>query len=179
LFGTLITNIGTLGANGSLTLTNLGINSLGTFTLRVQDMGNAYNPTNITGAASCQLWLDAADTNTLNSTVVGSTVSQWKDKSGHANNASGAATLAIDPLLTVTSPGQAQTLHFNGSQELTMNLNSLSNSPYTILVMEVGAGKSSGSSYFVGNHGGFSKDLTLGIGYQSTISSGGSSIPMI
>jgi len=97
LFGTMITNIGTSGGNGTATLTNLGINALGTFQLNVQDIGNTFNPTNISAANSCQLWLDAADTNTLNSVVVGSTVSQWKDKSGHANNASGAATLAIDP----------------------------------------------------------------------------------
>ncbi len=167
LFGTLITNIGSLGGNGTVTLTNLGLGTLGTFQLGVQDIGNAYNPTNISAAGSCQLWLDAADTTTLNTSVVGATVTQWKDKSGHTNNASGTATLAIDPLLTATSPGQALTVHFNGSQQLTMNLNSLSNSPYTILVMEVGAGKSSGSSYFIGNNGGFSTDLTLGIGYQT------------
>jgi hypothetical protein len=103
----------------------------------------------------------------LSSSVTGSTISQWSDKSGHANNASGAATLAIDPLLTATSPGQAQTIHFNGSQQLTMNLNSLSNSPYTILVMEVGASKASGNSYFIGNSGGYNTDLTLGVGYQT------------
>jgi hypothetical protein len=167
LSGTMVTNIGTTGANGSVTLTNLGISAPGIFQLGVQDIGNGYTPTNITGGGSCQLWLDAADTNTLNSSVVGSTISQWSDKSGHANNASGAATLAIDPLLTVTSPGQAQTIHFNGSQQLTMNLNSLSNSSYTILVMEVGASKASGSSYFIGNNGGFNTDLTLGVGYQT------------
>ena len=167
LSGTMVTNIGASGANGSVTLANLGISAPGTFQLGVQDLGNGYTPTNITGGGSCQLWLDAADTNTLNSSVVGSTISQWSDKSGHANNASGAATLAIDPLLTVTSPGQAQTIHFNGSQQLTMNLSRLSNSPYTILVMEVGAGKAIGNSYFIGNNGGFSTDLTLGIGYQT------------
>jgi hypothetical protein len=167
LFGNVITNIGTLGGNGTVTLTNLGISSSGTFQLIVQDIGNAYNPTNIIGAGSCQLWLDAADNTTLNSSVIGSAISQWSDKSGHANNASGAATLASDPLLATTSPGQAQTIHFNGSQQLTMSLNSLSNSPYTIFVMEVGASKASGSSYFIGNKGGFSTDLTLGIGYQT------------
>jgi hypothetical protein len=167
LSGPLITNIGTSGGNGTVTLTNLGISAPGTFQLGVQDIGNGYNPTNITAAGSCQLWLDAADTNSLNSSVVGTTITQWSDKSGFANNASGAATLAIDTLLTATSPGQAQTIHFNGSQQLTMNLNSLSNSPYTILVLEVGASKASGNSYFIGNSGGYGTDLTLGIGYQT------------
>jgi hypothetical protein len=38
---------------------------------------------------SCQLWLDAADTGTMNST---STVTQWNDKSGSNNNFVGTAT---------------------------------------------------------------------------------------
>jgi hypothetical protein len=139
----------------------------GTFQLVAQDIGNAYNPTNIPAAANCQLWLDAADLLSLGNVAVGATVSHWNDKSAHSNNATGSATRATVAGLSATSPGRAQTLHFNGGQELLMNLNSLSNSPYTILAMEAGAGKATGSSYFIGNHGGFSTDLTLGIGYQS------------
>ena len=167
LFGTVMTNIGTAGGNGTVVLTNLGITLPGVFQLSVQDIGNAYNPTNISAANNCLLWLDAADGTTLNGASAGSSVSIWNDKSGHANNATGAATLVIDPLLSATSPGQAYALHFNGGQQLAMNLNSLSNSPYTILIMEVGASKSGGSSYFIGNNGGYSKDLTLGVGYQT------------
>lgn len=167
LFGTVMTNIGTAGGNGTVVLTNLGITLPGVFQLSVQDIGNAYNPTNISAANNCQLWLDAADGTTLNGASAGSTVSFWNDKSGHANNATGAATLVIDPLLSATSPGQAYAVHFNGSQQLAMNLNSLSNSPYTILVMEVGTSKSGGSSYFIGNNGGYNTDLTLGVGYQT------------
>ena len=126
LFGTVMTNIGTAGGNGTVVLTNLGITLPGVFQLSVQDIGNAYNPTNISAANNCQLWLDAADGTTLNGASAGSAISFWNDKSGHSNNATGAATLVIDPLLSATSPGQAYTVHFNGGQELAMNLNSLS-----------------------------------------------------
>jgi hypothetical protein len=168
LLGAVIANIGTAGGNGTVALTNLSISQTGTFQLLVQDIGNAFNPTNIEAAANCQLWLDAADNSSLSTNAVGSTVSRWNDKSGSLNHASGAATLASNSLLSATSPGRAQSLHFNGGQQFTMRLNSLSNSPYTIFVMEVGAGKTSGSSYFIGNSGGFGTDLTLGIGYQTT-----------
>jgi hypothetical protein len=41
-----------------------------------------FNPRQISG---CSLWLDAADTTTI--TLSGSTVTQWRDKSGNANHA--------------------------------------------------------------------------------------------
>lgn len=165
LLGTTLTNIGSGGGNGFITLTNLSINATGTFQLIARDLGNAVNPTNFSAAASCQLWLDAADA----STIVGTNgISQWNDKSGHTNNAMGAAALNTNTMLSPSSPGQGHTIYFNGSQQLTMNLSSLSNSPYTILVMDVGGAKSSGSSYFIGNTGGYGQDLTLGVGYQSS-----------
>jgi hypothetical protein len=165
LLGTTLTNIGTAGANGAVTFSSLGINATGTFQLVAQDLGNGYNPTNVSAAANCRLWLDAADNSTL--TLAGSTVSRWNDKSGRTNDATGSAALVTDSLLTATSPGRAQTVRFNGSHQMTMSLASLSNSPYTILVMEVGGSKPSGNSYFIGNNGGFSTGLTLGIGYQT------------
>ena len=164
--GTVITNIGTAGGNGTVTLTDLTINQPGTFQLMVQDIGNQYNPTNIQASDSCQLWLDGADRS--NMVLSGSTLSRWNDKSGHTNNGVGTASIVTNSLLSLTSPGQGQAVHFNGSQQLLMNLNSLSNSPYTIFVMEVGGAKASGNSYFIGNNGGFNTDLTLGIGYQTT-----------
>jgi hypothetical protein len=165
LSGTVVTNIGTAGGNGTVTVTNLSIDQAGTFQLMVQDIGNQYNPTNISAAASCQLWLDAADRNSI--ILSGSTLSRWNDKSGRTNNAVGTASVVTNSLLSLASAGHGQAVHFNGSQELLMNLNSLSNSPYTILVMEVGAAKGGGNSYFIGNNGGFNTDLTLGIGYQT------------
>ncbi len=167
LLGTRTNNIGSSGANGTVVLTDLAINLPGTFQLSARDLGNGFNPTNISAAASCQLWLDAADTATFGGVAAGAAITHWNDKSGHANNASGGATFVVDPVLPAASPGLAQTIHFNGSQQLTMKLNSLSNSPYTILVVEVGAAKASGVSYFIGNNGGFNTDLTLGIGYQT------------
>ena len=166
LAGTLITNIGTLGGNGTVTLTNLVIDQAGTFQLIVQDVGNQFNPTNISASGNCQLWLDASDRNSM--VLSGATLSRWNDKSGHTNNGIGTASIVTNSLLSLTSSGQGRAVHFNGSQQLLMNLNSLSNSAYTIFVMEVGAAKASGNSYFIGNNGGFNTDLTLGIGYQTT-----------
>ena len=166
LSGTIFTNIGSSGGNGTVILTNLSLDQSGTFQLLVQDGGNQYNPTNISASANCQLWLDASDRSSM--ALSGATLSRWNDKSGHSNNATGTASIATNALLSLTSAGRAQTVHFNGSQQLLMDLSSLSNSPYTILVMEVGAAKGSGNSYFIGNNGGFNTDLTLGIGYQTT-----------
>lgn len=166
LMGAALTNIGTAGGNGAVAFPGLSINATGTFQLIARDLGNGFNPSNISAAANCRLWLDAADNSTL--TLAGSAVSRWNDKSGRTNDAVGSAALVTDSLLTATSPGRAQAVRFNGSQQMTMNLASLSNSPYTILVMEVGGSKPSGNSYFIGNNGGFSTGLTLGIGYQTS-----------
>lgn len=166
LLGNVVTNIGTAGGNGAVAFPGLGINGTGNFQLVARDLGNGFNPTNISAAANCRLWLDAADTSML--TLAGAAVSRWKDKSGRTNDAVGGATFVTNALLTPTSPGRAQTVRFDGSQQLTMSLASLSNSPYTILVMEVGGSKPSGNSYFIGNNGGFNTGLTLGIGYQTT-----------
>jgi hypothetical protein len=48
----------------------------------------AFTPLDITG---CRLWMDAADTSTMNSTT---TVTSWSDKSGNANTMTGTATLS-------------------------------------------------------------------------------------
>jgi hypothetical protein len=166
LSGTVITNIGTTGGKGTVILTNLAIDQAGTFQLMVQDAGNQFNPTNVSASGSLQLWLDGADRSSM--VLSGATLSRWNDKSGHTNNAIGTASIVTNSLLSSVSSGHGQAVHFNGSQQLLMNLNSLSNAPYTILVMEVGAAKGSGNSYFIGNNGGFGTDLTLGIGYQTT-----------
>ncbi len=49
-----------------------------------QTISASWQPTQISG---CQLWLDAADRNTL--ILSGSNVTQWRDKSGSGNNATG------------------------------------------------------------------------------------------
>jgi hypothetical protein len=54
-----------------------------------------FQPTDITG---CALWLDAADPSTL--TLSGSNVTQWNDKSGNGNNATGpTGTIQINQVL--------------------------------------------------------------------------------
>jgi len=48
---------------------------------------SGFNPTHIAG---CQLWLDAADSDTI--TLSGSSITQWRDKSGNGRNAAGNGT---------------------------------------------------------------------------------------
>lgn len=67
-----------------------------------------FNPTQITG---CKLWMDAADTSSASMTLSGSTVTQWKDKSGNGNNTtaySGTPTIttnAINSLPAISMSG--------------------------------------------------------------------------
>ena len=63
-----------------------------------------FNPRSIPG---CQLWLDAADTATMDSTP---TVTTWNDKSGQSNNVTGTATLS------------GSNMTFNGTNQAFSNL---------------------------------------------------------
>ena len=64
------------------------------------------SPTQIPG---CQLWLDAADPNSL--TLTGSNVTQWRDKSGNGNNSSVVGSITnsgkINSLAAMQYPGTA------------------------------------------------------------------------
>ncbi len=73
---------------------------------------SGFDPNQIPG---CQLWLDAADRNTL--TLSGSNVIQWRDKSGNVNNAL-QSTLSNAPTLSGSS------ISFNGSQWFTTPVSS-------------------------------------------------------
>ena len=61
-----------------------------------------FQPTDITG---CQLWLDAADQQSI--TLSGSNVSQWSDKSGNGNNGTATGT----PVLTANSINGRQSIY--------------------------------------------------------------------
>jgi hypothetical protein len=174
----LTTNIGTTGGNGTVTLPDLQLTTGGAVQLIAYDIGLGYNPTNIVSGVKCQLWLDAADLSTL--TLAGTNVISWLDKSGKANNAdtnNRAGGVYVGPGFATNSTlvgklvglnGFGRAVRFNGSSSaLGMNLMSLSNSPYTVMVMEVAAGKS-GSAYFIGNNGPGATRQVLHIGYQDT-----------
>ncbi len=167
LSGSVIVNIGTSGGNGTVALTNLQISLPGTAQLIAYDIGNGFTPTNITGGASCQLWLDAADRNAL--TLSGTHVTTWLDKSGKINHAAGgnSPAIATNNTFAAAAPGLKQVVRFDGaSTYMSVNLSSLSNSPYTIIAMEVATSKNSSSSYFLGNDNG-GQDATLHIGYNT------------
>ena len=71
----------------------------------------AFHPTDIDG---CQLWLDGADQSSI--TLSGSSVTQWRDKSGNGLNVSAASS---QPTYVANGLNKLGTLAFNGSQNLT------------------------------------------------------------
>lgn len=74
-----------------------------------------FNPAQIPG---CQLWLDAADTNTI--TLSGSTLTGWTDKSGTSRT----ITVNTAPTYSATSFGGLPGLTFSGSSRLSSTLSS-------------------------------------------------------
>jgi len=171
LTGTLTTNIGTAGGNGTVIFPILQLSVAGAAQLIAVDGGAGIYPTNISAASSCQLWLDAADLGTLQLDSDGLSVTNWLDKSGKANNASNttpaqAPVVAIDINLSPINAGLGRVLAFDGTDDsLNMSLSSLSGSPYTVIAMEVWGGKP--GSYIIGNDGPGATDLNIHIGYQS------------
>jgi hypothetical protein len=173
LTGIITTNIGAAGGNGSVTFANLQLSAAGTAQLVAYDLGNGLTPTNITAGATCRLWLDAFDLNTVIKSGTSANVTNWLDKSGNANNAFN-TTLSQAPLFTNNAAlpqvirGLGRTLRFDGANaRLAMNLGSLSNSPFTVLIMEVAADKGASTSYLFGNDNGGGNDQTLHIGYNN------------
>jgi hypothetical protein len=77
-----------------------------------------WQPTQVSG---CQLWLDAADASTF--TLSGSTVTQWRDKSGNGANATGSGT----PTLTQSIQNRLPAIYFNGTSYFTGALTNTTN----------------------------------------------------
>jgi hypothetical protein len=67
---------------------------------------NLLAPTTVTG---CALWLDAADSSTID--LSGSTVIRWRDKSGNGRDASG----GVPPMYTSNAINGLNAVTFNGS----------------------------------------------------------------
>ena len=162
-------NIGTSGANGVYAFSGLQINSSGGYQLSATT-GNGTNgvfaPTN--GLSSCKLWLDAADTSSM--TLSGDTITTWADKSGNGNNATGggaAPSLATNSTFTAGDAGSGQVVRFNGTSTwFGLNLNYITNSAYTIIILEVAATIGSSQNYIIGSeYNGV--EQTLHIGYQN------------
>jgi len=86
-----------------------------------------FDPRSVPG---CQLWLDGADTTTL--TLSGSTVTQWKDKSGNVKNTT---SYAGTPTLNTSAINGRQAITLNGSSSFT---GSITGSGNTLTVCIVG-----------------------------------------
>jgi hypothetical protein len=94
--------------------------------LRNNKYYSGFDPRNIPG---CQLWLDAADSNTL--TLSGTNVTAWRDKSGNRNNAS-APTTNYPAYQAGTLNGQG-TVGFNASSDALIVSNNFAASTYPSL----------------------------------------------
>jgi hypothetical protein len=86
-----------------------------------------FDPRTISG---CQLWLDAADQNVM--TLSGSTVTQWKDKSGNVKNTT---SYAGTPTVNASAINGRQAITLNGSSSFT---GSITGSGNTLTVCIVG-----------------------------------------
>jgi len=180
-------NIGTSGANGVISFSDLQINSAGGFSLTAisgNGTNQVFSPTNI---ATCQLWLDANDAGTLTLTNT-SNVSSWLDKSGTGNNATNITGDGIsntpltnsNPDLISAAPyayGAGRVLSFYGTNRLNIDLTRITNSTFSIFaVTELQAGRTANNDYYIGTPffnpgsgpGNGGVDCVLHVGYRNS-----------
>jgi hypothetical protein len=169
-------DIGTSAANGTITFTDLQIDSAGGYSLTAL-AGNGTNavfsPTN--GIAGCQMWLDASDlaTQLLNTN---NQVRIWMDKSGTLNdatnvNANGVNNTPYTNINANLSPlgyGAQRTVSFYGTNRLNIDLTRITNSTFSIVsVTMLNPTVTPNNDYFIGTP--FNNvDNTLHIGYRNT-----------
>jgi hypothetical protein len=165
--GTMSYNIGTSGSNGVISFTDLQINAAGTNHQLTAYLSGVL-PTNY---PSLQLWLDASDASST--TLSGTSVTTWMDKSGTGHNATNATTgepiIATNATLAGTGASAGRVVRFNGSSTIlgvTGNLTFLAGVPYTIIAMEVANNNGATASYYIGTDP-TGTDRALQIGYRS------------
>ncbi|MFM6331635.1 MAG: hypothetical protein ACKPFE_02605 [Dolichospermum sp.] len=93
---------------------------------------------------STDLWLDAADSSTI--ILNGSTVSQWRDKSGNERHAT-QATAANQPAYQATGLNGRPTIGFDGTNDALLSSFSLALPATVIVVFRINAYKSFGVIY--------------------------------
>ncbi|MFM6669133.1 MAG: hypothetical protein ACKPJO_03205 [Dolichospermum sp.] len=93
---------------------------------------------------STDLWLDAADSSTI--ILNGSTVSQWRDKSGNGRHAT-QATAANQPAYQATGLNGRPTIGFDGTNDALLSSFSLALPATVIVVFRINAYKSFGVIY--------------------------------
>jgi hypothetical protein len=98
------------------------------------------------GNISTALWLDANDASTI--TLNGSTVSEWRDKSGNAHHAS-QATVANQPTYSTSRINNRPAIFSDGINDLMTFSTAIIPNDFTIIA--VGQGNASESSNFVIN----------------------------
>ncbi len=172
--GPRLLDIGTSAANGVIHFTDIQFDSPGAFTL-VASAGNGTNavlsPTNI---ATCQLWLDASDVNTLILNT-NNQVRTWLDKSGTSNdatnvNANGVSNTPYtnsNPNFSALAYGGQRTLSFYGTNRLNIDLTRITNSTFSIVsVTMLDPTVTANNDFFIGTP--FNNvDNTLHVGYRN------------
>lgn len=173
-------NIGTNGDNGVVAFNNLEINTAGGYSLTAttgDGTNEVFTPTNEIPA--CHLWVDASDRSALTVTA-NNNVMIWADKSGNGNNATNitAGSAANTPYTNTDAnfpsfaAGAGQVVDFNGTNRLDINLNSITNSSYSIIAVvdSVPGTNTVASDFYMGtpflNVGG-GVDHVLHIGWES------------
>ena len=177
LSGIITTNIGTTGGNGTVALPNLQLSTPGTIQLIASDIGLGYNPTNIAPGATCAMWFDAADLSSMKFGITNNVV-RWADKSGQnnfadTNNRGGGVYQAPVSFTNQTLlnqltglNGRGRVLRFFQNPRLGFNMMALSNTPLTVIMVELTSG-SGGTIYYFGNGGPGGTDQDLHLGYNS------------
>jgi hypothetical protein len=173
--GPITFNMGSGGSNGVATFSGLQINTQGSYVLSAvcgNGVNPALSPTN--GVNGCVLWLDASDTSTFS--LTNGNLMMWGDKSGTLNNATNVTagstantpTIANNASLNPLAFGGGQVVHFGGNNYLNVNLFSITNKPYSVLVFETLGQTVSGSRYFIGTASTpANNDNVLHVGYNS------------
>ena len=90
----------------------------------------------------CQLWLDASDSSTI--TLSGSTVTQWRDKSGNGCNTT---SIGGTPALTANAVNGVQAIYMNGSSFLSGNNSNTTSTATFFVVATLTSGQGAGQQY--------------------------------
>ena len=109
--------------------------------LSPQPIYQNFKPTQLTGV-TCALWMDGADTTTM--TTSGTTVTQWRDKSGLGYNTT---VIGGAPALTANAINGLSAISFNGSSYMTgCNANTTATASF-FLIATLASGQGANQQY--------------------------------
>ena len=122
------------GGTGGPGLVVLSVSNLAAPPLQVTIAPPSFSPTSIPG---CSLWLDGADSSSSSMTLSGSTITNWKDKSGNGVT----FTVGGTPTLSNAAYNSLSSVYFNGSANFyntTFSLNLVNHSFFIVTYQPTG-----------------------------------------